>query len=384
MINSQETAIAPVGNKQLYLLMVTYGTTTFHLVSLVFLCLSLLYFLINQNIGTYSFKTEVDSLMKFIVGLMRMLASIRFRLGLAFLSLCLASGCEVEPADNNSAITKELRHVLCTTGMVGDMAKAILGPDVEVTVLMQSGVDPHLFTPSSKDVSKMASADAIIYSGLHLEAGLAGYLEKMVAQNRRVYALSTCLSKEDGLIEVADGVYDPHFWNDLQLWQKAAGGLANELSKWNPGQAEQYVRRAEKYRIMIQQLYEQSLTQIGQIPESGRILISAHDAFEYFGRSLGLEVAAVQGISTNTEASVKKIEALVERIVSQKIPAVFAESSVNDKAIRAIIEGCAQRGYSLKLGGTLYSDAMGPPGSDAETFAGMYRSNVRTIVEALR
>ncbi len=299
-------------------------------------------------------------------------------------ALCLITGCDFEHSVDNSQVSAGLKHVLCTTGMVGDMAQAILGPEVEVTVLMQSGVDPHLFSPSSKDVSKMASADAIIFSGLHLEAGLAGYLEKMVAQKKRVYALSTCLSKEDGLIEVATDLYDPHFWNDLQLWQKAASGLAKELSKWNPDQTEQYTQRAEKYTEMIQQLYEQSKTEIEQIPESQRILISAHDAFEYFGRSLGIEVAAVQGISTNTEASVKKVEALVERIVSQKIRAIFAESSVNDKAIRAIIEGCAQQGYSLKLGGTLYSDAMGPPGSDAETFPGMYRSNVQTIVNALR
>ncbi len=290
--------------------------------------------------------------------------------------------------DNASLTTRQssggLKHVLCTTGMVGDMAQAILGPEVEVTVLMQAGVDPHLFTPSSKDVSKMASADAIIFSGLHLEAGLSGYLEKMVAQKKRVYALSTGLTKADGLIEVADELYDPHFWNDLQLWQKAAGGLANELSKWDPEHSGQYAERATEYARQIQLLYEQSLAEIEKIPEPQRILISAHDAFEYFGHSLGIEVAAVQGISTNTEASVNKVEALVARIVSQKVRAIFAESSVSDKAIRAIIEGCARKNYSLKLGGTLYSDAMGPPGSDADTFAGMYRSNVKTIVNALR
>jgi len=349
----------------------------------------MVYFLTNQNISAARLEIEVKRLMKVnkkhYCPNLPICLNLRYANHLAVIfTLCLMCGCNFEHSVEDSQVSADLKHVLCTTGMVGDMTRAILGPEVEVTVLMQSGVDPHLFSPSSKDVSKMASADAIIFSGLHLEAGLAGYLEKMAAQKKRVYALSTCLSKEDGLIEVATDLYDPHFWNDLQLWQKAAGGLVKELSKWNPDQAEQYTRRAEKYTEMIQQLYEQSIKDIEQIPESQRILISAHDAFEYFGRSLGIEVAAVQGISTNTEASVKKVEVLVERVVSQKIRAIFAESSVNDKAIRAIIEGCAQQGYSLKLGGTLYSDAMGPPGSDADTFPGMYRSNVRTIVNALR
>lgn len=293
-------------------------------------------------------------------------------------------GCNGSASLDTPQNSGKLARVLCTTGMVGDMARAILGPEVEVVVLMQAGVDPHLFTPSPRDMAQMATVDAIVFSGLHLEAGLAGYLEKMVSQKKRTYALSTGLTKEDGLIEVATGLYDPHFWNDLPLWGKSAHGLALKLSQWNPDQAEQYSQRAEQYDQQMQQLHQESLILVKDIPEQQRILITAHDAFGYFGRSLGFEVAAVQGISTNSEASVKKIEELVKRIVSKKIPAIFSESSVSDKAVRAIIEGCIRQSYPLKLGGTLYSDALGPPGSGAETFTGMYNSNVKTIVNALK
>ena len=306
---------------------------------------------------------------------------------LAVLVTSLLGGCDisssVDPEEVSQAPAK-LKRVLCTTGMVGDMAQAILGEEVEVTVLMGAKVDPHLFLPVQQDVAQMAAADAIIFSGLHLEAGLASTLEKMVSQNKRAYALSTPLTKEDGLIEVADGLYDPHFWNDLQLWQKAAHGLAAQLSQWNPEQADQYTQRANEYARQMQHLHDQSLLLVEQIPEQQRILISAHDAFGYFGRSLGIEVAAVQGISTNSEPSVKKIESLIQKIVKQKVRAIFAESSVNNKALVAIIEGCKQQGYPLELGGTLYSDAMGPAGSGAGTFAGMYNSNIQTIVDALK
>lgn len=286
--------------------------------------------------------------------------------------------------ENDSTEPRPLKTVLCTTGMVGDLASAILGPEIQVNVLMKAGVDPHLFTPSPRDISMMSQADAIIYNGLHLEAGLSQTLEHM-EQNKKqyVYALATGLTTEDGLIEVAAGQYDPHFWNDLELWQVAARKFADSLGERYPDQAESYQARATEYCDQLQSLLDSSRAKIEMIPENRRILISAHDAFEYFGRSLGLEVAAVQGISTNAEASVKKVELLVSRVVDHKIPAIFAESSVSDKSIQAIIAGCKQRGFDVQLGGTLFSDALGPVGSGAETFPTMFAVNVKTIVDAL-
>ncbi len=304
---------------------------------------------------------------------------------LAVIGLLIVVGCnDTSGTDADSTEPRPLKTVLCTTGMVGDLASAILGPEVEVNVLMKAGVDPHLFTPSPRDISLMSQADAIFYNGLHLEAGLSQTLEHMEQNQKQfVYALATGLTTEDGLIEVAAGQYDPHFWNDLELWQVAARKFADSLGERYPDQAEAYNTRAAQYCDQLQSLLETSRAQIERIPENRRILISAHDAFEYFGRSLGLEVAAVQGISTNAEASVKKVELLVSRVVDNKIPAIFAESSVSDKSIQAIIAGCKQRGVDVQLGGTLFSDALGPVGSGAETFPTMFAANVKTIVDAL-
>jgi len=270
--------------------------------------------------------------------------------------------------------------------MVGDLVQAVVGPEVDVQVLMSPGVDPHLFTPSPRDISQLSMADAVVYNGLHLEAGLSQTLENLEEDSGRlVYSLATPLANSpEGLIRVGGEQFDPHFWNDLELWQQAATGFANKLAEEFPDDAARFQANAEAYNQKLAELLIKSQEQITAIPTERRILISAHDAFEYFGRSLGLEVAAVQGISTNTEASVKKVEQLVSRVVENRIPAIFAETSVSDKAIQAIIAGAKQQGFDVQLGGTLYSDALGPAGSGAETFPGMYEANVKTIVEALK
>ncbi len=276
-----------------------------------------------------------------------------------------------------------IRVLLCTTGMVGDMARAVAGPDVEVQVLMGPGVDPHLFSPSPQDVEKMARADAILYSGLHLEAGLAAYLERLSRKNPRVHSLSDGLQSTERLIPVGGALHDPHFWNDLELWIEATLSLGRKLGEWDPPRAEAYQARADVYATELQELLDWALTETARLPEENRILVTAHDAFGYLGRSLNLQVTAVQGISTNTEASVRKVEELVELIVTRKVPAIFSESSVSDKPIRAILDGCRRRNHPVRLGGVLYSDTPGPPGSGAETFLGMYRTNLETILEGL-
>ncbi|MEZ5951086.1 MAG: zinc ABC transporter substrate-binding protein [Planctomycetaceae bacterium] len=296
--------------------------------------------------------------------------------------LACLSGCWESPSAHSSS-PRVFRNILCTTGMAGDMVAEVAGPDVSVQVLMGPGVDPHLFSPSPQDVEKMALADAIVYSGLHLEAGLSAYLERLSRKNPHVYALADGIADRDQLIRVAHELYDPHFWNDLELWQAAALSLGEKLAEWNPEQATGYQSRAAAYAARLAELQEWGRSEIARIPESRRILITAHDAFGYLGRSLNIEVEAVQGISTNTEASIRTIEDLVEAIVTRQIPAIFSESSVSDKSVRAIIDGCQRRGHDLKLGGVLYSDALGPPGSGAETFVGMYRSNVNAMVSGL-
>lgn len=276
-----------------------------------------------------------------------------------------------------------LRVLLCTTGMVGDMARAVAGPEVEVQVLMGPGVDPHLFSPSPQDVEKMARADAILYSGLHLEAGLAAYLERLARKNPRVHALSDGLQSTERLISVGGAMHDPHFWNDLELWIEATLALGRKLGEWDPANADAYQTRAEEYAAELQTLLEWAVAETDRLPEENRILVTAHDAFGYLGRSLNLQVHAVQGISTNTEASVRQVEQLVDLVVKQRVSSIFSESSVSDKPIRAIIDGCRRRNHPVRLGGVLYSDTPGPPGSGAETFLGMYRTNLETILQGL-
>ncbi len=317
---------------------------------------------------------------------MNLLSPHPLHLGVLICFLTFFSGGCTNDSPGTSNVPRALRSIVCTTGMVGDLVQAVVGPEVDVQVLMSPGVDPHLFTPSPRDISQLSMADAVVYNGLHLEAGLSQTLENLEEDSGRlVYSLATPLENSpDGLIRVGGEQFDPHFWNDLELWQQAATGFANKLAEEFPDDAARFQANAEAYNQKLAELLAQSQEQISAIPPERRILISAHDAFEYFGRSLGLEVAAVQGISTNTEASVKKVEQLVSRVVENKIPAIFAETSVSDKAIQAIIAGAKQQSFDVRLGGTLYSDALGPAGSGAETFPKMYEANVKTIVEALK
>jgi manganese/zinc/iron transport system substrate-binding protein len=301
--------------------------------------------------------------------------------------LCLAvlvlSGCG-RGGQSSAATPGPIRTIVCTTEMVADLVRGVAGPDVSVIALMGPGVDPHLFSPSPQDAERLAQADVIVFTGLNLEAGLGNYLEKLSQKNRRVYALASGITSRERLLQVAAGQFDPHIWNDLDLWGECALGLATQLATWQPELAEQYQERGAAYHQQLQELLQQSRAQIAQIPPERRLLVTAHDAFAYLGRSLGLEVAAVQGISTNTEVSVRRVEQIVDLVRQRQVPTIFAEASVNEKPVQAIREGCHRQGHTVKLGGTLYSDTLGPSGSPAATFAGMFATNVQTIVEGLQ
>lgn len=271
---------------------------------------------------------------------------------------------------------------VCTTGMVADLVRHVGGAHVEVIQLMGPDVDPHLYNANAGDVVQLDKADVIFYNGLHLEGKLSEVLAAL-ARRRPTFAVAEYYPAEKVLASEELGM-DPHVWFDVRLWNEARGVVQDVLMKFDPQHARDYETNSAAYQTKLAALDEYARVQLASIPKQQRVLITAHDAFRYFGKAYHVEVKGVQGISTESEASVRHINELVDYIVSNKIKAIFVETSVNERNMKSLLEGCQARGHDIKIGGTLYSDAMGPPGSDVGTYIGMVRHNVDTIVEALK
>lgn len=273
-------------------------------------------------------------------------------------------------------------HVVCTTGMVADLVRNIGSSHVRVTQLMKAGVDPHLYKASPGDIRSLSEADIICYSGQHLEGKMADVLKRL-SQNRRSVAVTDGIDSKL-LLHNEEGVVDPHLWFDVSLWQQAAHRVRDELCNYAPAQAKDFRTAAEAYDKELALLHQYARDQLTQIDKTRRVLVTAHDAFEYFGKAYQLEVKSIQGISTESEASVKQVNDLVAFIVERKIKAVFVESSVSEKNIKALVEGCSARGHTVTIGGELYSDAPGADGTPDGTYIGMVKHNIDTIVKALK
>jgi manganese/zinc/iron transport system substrate-binding protein len=292
--------------------------------------------------------------------------------------------------------------VVTTTGMVADIVLNVAGDHVTVletsnlkiehggkhirlVQLMGDEVDPHLFKANPNDTSLLDKADVIFYSGLHLEGKLVDTFERM-SQRKPTVAVAGHLeeSSDSRLLEVEKGYHDPHVWFDVSLWSETITAVAEELARFDPDHAADYQANAEVYRKQLDELHEHCREQIALIPKERRVLVTAHDAFHYFGRAYGMEVKAIQGVSTDSEASAKHIDELVEFIVQRKIKAVFIESTVSPQSIELLIEGCAASGHNVTIGGELFSDAPGKPGTTEGTYIGMVRHNVDTIVKSLK
>ncbi len=272
--------------------------------------------------------------------------------------------------------------VVCTTGMVADLARAIGGDRIELRTLMGPGVDPHLYKASPGDVRSLESAALVFYSGLHLEGRMIEPIEAM-ARTKPVVAVAEAVPSDRRL--KFDGKYasDPHVWMDASLWVLAGDRVRDELTKLDPAGRERFTASAATLSAEFAALHQWAIKRLAQIPPERRVLVTAHDAFGYFGRAYGVEVLAVQGVSTDSEAGLRDMNALIDTLVKRKIGAVFVETSVPPKTIQALVEGCAARGHPIKIGGELYSDALGGPGSGADSYAGMFRHNVETIATAL-
>lgn len=273
-------------------------------------------------------------------------------------------------------------HVVCTTGMVADVVRNVGGEHVDVEALMGPGIDPHLYKPSPGDIARLAGADLIVYSGLHLEGKMAEVFERMARRTRTVAAAEGI--EESKLIRVSGGVVDPHVWFDVALWSETVGEVLDVLAAFDPPHADDYRANADRYETTLAELDSEVRSRIEALDHEKRVLVTAHDAFGYFGRAYGVEVRGIQGISTESEAGVREVNQLVDLLVDRGVKAVFVESSVSDRNIAALVEGCGARGHEVRIGGQLYSDAMGPSGTPDGTYVGMVRHNVETIVEALQ
>lgn len=296
-----------------------------------------------------------------------------------------ASSSSSSPAAKGSAGATQYPYTAVTTvGMVSDIVKQVAGEKADVVGLIGAGIDPHLYNPTRNDVAAMMNADVIFYSGLMLEGKMIGPFEQVKSRGKPVYAV-TQLIDNSFLLEPPDmaGHPDPHVWMSVPGWIKAVEAVAQSLSEYDPANAAYYQANAQRYLAELKKLDEYARAAIGSIPEESRILITAHDAFNYFGREYDIRVEGIQGISTESEAGLQQINALVDLIVKQKVRAVFTETSVADKNVRALIDGAAARGAIVKDGGKLFSDAMGPAGTYEGTYIGMMDHNVTTIARAL-
>lgn len=274
-------------------------------------------------------------------------------------------------------------RVVATTGMIADTASRIAGGRAGVRALMGEGVDPHLYKATPGDMRLLAEADLVLYNGLHLEGRLADTLVRLARRTSVVRVTDTI--SEDRLREPPEfeGHPDPHVWFDVSLWSVVASRIEEALIEADPQGREVYAREGARLRAELDELHAWVKERLGRIPPERRVLVTAHDAFGYFGAAYGLRVLAIQGISTDSEASVKSINDLVDTIVGERVPAVFVESSVPRKTVDALVEGARARGHALVVGGELFSDAMGREGTPEATYIGMIRHNTETIVAAL-
>ena len=296
--------------------------------------------------------------------------------GVLLLSAC--GGNETPPVEQDKKL------VVCTTGMVGDLVRHVAGDRAEVISLMGPGIDPHYYKATQGDLQKLSRADVIFYNGLFLEGKLEGIFEKM-ARSKTVIPVSRDISKDRLRKPVAgQREHDPHIWFDVSMWAETLPVVVQTLSGIDAEGVDVFRANAEVYRKQLLDLDAWAKAQIAHIPSDQRVLITAHDAFGYFGLAYGIEVRGLQGISTVAEYGVNDVSLLVNFIVKRRVKAIFVESSVPERSINAVREGCKAQGWDVAIGGTLYSDAMGPAGSGADTYIGMVQSNVNTIVEALK
>ena len=283
----------------------------------------------------------------------------------------------------SAPISERRARVVSTTGMINDLVFNIGGDRVDATALMGAGVDPHLFKASERTLRRMERADLVLYNGLRLEGGLAYVLEEL-GERQPVDAVSRLVPADRLLASaVYEDASDPHIWFDVELWAMAAQAVQASLIELDPGSAARYETNGAAYIDRLRELDTWVIAETGRVPPERRVLITAHDAFGYFGRAYDFEVLGVQGASTATEAGARDVQRLADLIAERRIPAIFVESSVPRRTVEALREAVQSRGFDVSIGGQLFSDAMGDAGTEEGTYIGMVRANVTTITRAL-
>jgi manganese/zinc/iron transport system substrate-binding protein len=302
-----------------------------------------------------------------------------FRPLLGLLCVAFFSGCS---GNSGPQTGRYPAQAVCTTGMIADLVRTIGKQHVEVVQLFGHDIDPHQYKATPGDVRQLKNADIIFYSGLHLEGKMIEVFES-IARARPAIAVAEKLDAGK-LLKDDEGAMDPHVWFDVSLWSDAAVVVRDDLVKFDSKNAAGYEANCAAYQKELAELHAWAQKRMQEIEPKQRVLITSHDAFQYLGRAYGIEVKGIQGISTDAEASVGHITELVNFIAQRKVKAVFVETSVNPRNMKALIEGCRAQGHEVRVGGELFSDAMGPAGEETGTYLGMIRHNVDTIVKGLR
>lgn len=297
-----------------------------------------------------------------------------------FASLLVLAACSGQT--NNVKGDDGKIFVVTTISQIADGVKNIGGDKVEVQSLMGPGTDPHLYKATQSDLSKMEKANIIFYNGLYLEGKMLDVLEKM-KKEKPVYGIAEGIDETFLLGDEETNAPDPHIWFDIDLWKQALEKVKEGLIELDEENKEFYENNAEEYFKELDALKQYAEEKLHAIHEDKRVLVTAHDAFGYFGNAYNMEVIGLQGLSTDSEYGLSDVQKLIDLLVSRDIKAVFIESTISDRSIKAVIEGAREKGHEVKIGGELFSDAMGEEGTEEGTYIGMYKHNVDAIAEAL-
>lgn len=295
----------------------------------------------------------------------------------------LAAGSAAALVSAKPVLAATRLEVVATTGMVADTVARVGGGFVNVTALMGPGVDPHAYRQTRTDILAMSRADLIVANGLYLEAQLEDVLGDFRGRTSVLLAADVIPGEELLGHEDYENKFDPHVWMDPKLWSQVVYAVEGALGQAAPEARDLFAANADAFRAELEALDAYSAKVLGSVAEPARVLVTAHDAFRYFGQAYGWEVAGIQGISTESEAGLSRIAEVVDMLVTRGIQSVFVESSVSDRNLRALVEGAAARGHEVRIGGELFSDAMGTPGTYEGTYLGMIDHNVTTIASAL-
>ena len=298
--------------------------------------------------------------------------------------IVMSLSCSSNDETKTSSTDEETINIVATTGMIADMVSVVGGDKVKVRGLMGPGVDPHLYKASAGDVALLSKADLIFYNGLHLEGKMSEIFQQMTKRGIKTVAVTDGIDRKYLMAPPEfKGNYDPHVWFDVGMWSDTVGTVKESLIEFDPGNSDYYNDNAEAYLKELGELDKFVQQRADSLPEDKRVLITAHDAFNYFGRGYGFEVKGLQGISTESEAGTADVQALAAIIVERQIPAIFVESSVPPRYIEAVQAAVKSKGFDVRVGGELFSDAMGNPGTPEGNYIGMVRHNVNTVVNAL-